>query len=315
LELLGSAVNKGKVKKLMPHSSNDGKAMAPPLIRTLLRGLIAAGIFGTCALGILSLQQGRLRQIQTRAQSPALAQAQQALSLNALNRLPKGGLGFNNLIADWTFLRFLDYYGDEEARDQTGFGTSPIFFDVITSRDPRFVDTYLFLSGTLSYQLGQPELAMKYMQRGLDALSPQIHARAYQVPSFMGMDQLLLLGDTAGASQSYAKATEWAKASIDPQERKVAQVFNRVSTYLQRDPDSSSVRFWAWNLIFAQSGTIGDRKTQDRARAELLTLGAQEAQDPKTGQITFTPPIPKPRPTPTATPTPTPTPTPSLNGQ
>jgi tetratricopeptide (TPR) repeat protein len=287
----------------MSHSSNDGKAMAPPLIRSLVRGLVATGILGACALGILGLQQVRLRQIQTRSQSPALAEAQQALSLKALNRLPKGGLGFNNVIADWAFLRFLDYYGDEEARDKTGFGTSPVFFDLITTRDPRFVDTYLFLSGTLSYQLGQPELAMKYMQRGLDALSPEAHARAYQVPSLMGMDQLLLLGDTTGASQSYAKATEWAKGSIDPEERKVAQVFDRVSTYLQRDPDSSSVRFWAWSLIFAQSGTIGDRKTQARARTELRALGAQEAQDPKTGQTTFTPPVPKPTPSPTATPT------------
>jgi hypothetical protein len=274
----------------------------------MFRGLIAASVLGACGLGILSLQQSRLKQIQAQAQSPALAEAQQVLSLQALNRLPKGGLGFNNAIADWAFLRFLDYYGDEEAREKTGFGASPAFFDVITARDPRFVDTYLFLSGTLSYQLGQPELAMKYMQRGLDALSPQNHARAYQVPSLMGMDQLLLLGDTAGASQSYAKATEWAKESIDPQERKVAQVFSRVSTYLQRDPDSSRVRFWAWSLIFAQSGTIGDRKTQDRARQELLALGAQEAQDPQTGQTTFTPAVPKPTPSPTATPTPSPSP-------
>ncbi len=287
--------------------------MASPLIRTLIQGLISAGILGACAMGILGLGAGRLTQIQTRSQSPALAEAQQALSLNALNRLPKGGLGFNNAIADWAFLRFLDYYGDEEARDKTGFGTSPAFFDVITSRDPRFVDTYLFLSGTLSYQLGQPELAMKYMQRGLDALSPLTHPRAYQVPSLMGMDKLLLLGDTAGASQSYAKATEWAKASIDPQEHKVAQTFNRVSTYLQSDPDSSSVRFWAWGTIFAQSETIGDRKTQDRARKELLTLGAQEAQDPKTGQITFTPPVPTPGPSPTATPAPSPTATPTAS--
>jgi hypothetical protein len=282
-----------------------------------------------CAIGILGLGAGRLTQIQTRSQSPALAEAQQALSLNALNHLPKGGLGFNNAIADWAFLRFLDYYGDEEARDKTGFGTSPAFFDVITSRDPRFVDTYLFLSGTLSYQLGQPELAMKYMQRGLDALSPLTHPRAYQVPSLMGMDKLLLLGDTAGASQSYAKAAEWAKGSIDPQEHKVAQTFNRVSTNLQRDPDSSRVRLWAWSLIFAQSGSIGDLQTQNRARAELLTLGAQESQDPKTGQITFTPPVPKPIPSPTATPSsstmptasptamPTASPVPSLspNGQ
>ncbi|NJM48571.1 MAG: hypothetical protein HC860_22350 [Alkalinema sp. RU_4_3] len=239
--------------------------MASPLLRKLLRGLLSAGILGSCALGILGLGSVRLRQLQTQALSPALAEAQQALSLNALNRLPKGGLGFNNMIADWAFLRFLDYYGDEEARDKTGFGTSPIFFDVITSRDPRFVDTYLFLSGTLSYQLGQPELAMKYMQRGLDALSPQTHARAYQVPSLMGMDQLLLLGDTTGASQSYAKAANWAAGSIDPQEREVAQIFNRVSTYLNGDPDSSRVRFWAWSQIFAQSRAIDDRKTQARA--------------------------------------------------
>jgi hypothetical protein len=285
--------------------------MASSLIRTLGRGLTTICILGACTLGIVTLQRRQLQQIQSLAQTPEVAEAQQALSLKALNRLPKHGFGFNNVIADWAFLRFLDYYGDDAARDKVGYGSSPLFFDVITSRDPRFVDTYVFLSGTLSYQLGQPELAVKYMQRGLDALSPRAHSQAYKVPSLMGLDKLLMLGDDAGASAAYGKAAEWAKESSDRVDQTiVAQVFERYSISLKGEKDRSKVRFWAWTTVFAQASEIGDRKTQDRARSELLALGAQPVQDPKSGQTIFTPPIPKPTPSPTSSPTSNPTPNP-----
>lgn len=51
------------------------------------------------------------------------------------------------------------------------------------------------------------------MERGTKALSPQIHPRAYLVWRFMGLDQLLLLGDIPGAIRSYEMAANWAAES------------------------------------------------------------------------------------------------------
>ena len=41
-----------------------------------------------------------------------------------LKNLPS--FGFDNLIADWTFLKFLQYFGDDEARDVTGYDLAKI---------------------------------------------------------------------------------------------------------------------------------------------------------------------------------------------
>ncbi len=281
--------------------------MANVFVRSLGRWMLALSLFGLSGWGVVRLQFQHLQQMDAKKHNAELADAQQTLSLKTLNRMPKKGFGFNNLVADWSFLRFLNYYGDEELRAKTGYGVGPAFFDVITSRDPRFVDSYVFLSGTLSHNLGQPELGLKYMQRGLDVLSPQQHSRAYQVPSLMGMDQLLLLGDTDAASRSYAKAAQWAKESPDPTEHSVGRTFDRVSNYLSNDPNSTRVRHWAWSSIFDQAVAMGDRQTESRARSELLALGSQEVKDAATGRVSFTlPPQPSPQPSPKASPQPSP---------
>lgn len=268
------------------------------------------GLAAAALISVILLQRAQLNTAGLIAENPQQAEQQESLRLKALGRMPAGGLTFNNLIADSTFLSFLQYYGDDEARQQTGYGLSPQYFDGVTQRDPRFVESYLFLSGVLSYQLGQPDLAMQYRQRGTDVLSPQQHPGAAAVWEFQALDKLLLTNDVPGAIQGYENAAAWASMSSDPEVKKAEPVFRRFAAFLKTDPDSRLIRFTAWVTIYQQAVAIKDQGTQARVRQAILALGGTEFKNPK-GEMDFAPPPPPkpspPMPGPAANPTASPT--------
>jgi tetratricopeptide (TPR) repeat protein len=287
-------------------------------LRFGLSSLLAIGAVS----GITLMQRQRLQQAQLTVLPPKEQDVQEALYIKSLKYLPPHGFGFNNLIADWGFLRMLQYVGDDAAREVAGYGAAPAFFDVISQRDPRFVDAYLFASGTLSYELGMPEESIKVLDRGLAALDPSQTKGAHTLWTLKAMDQLLLLGDAAGAAESYRMGAEWAAQSPDVEWRKDAPILRRTSEFLKTDPNSASVRFWAWSSVFAQAKATGNVKSEERARSELLTLGAVEGKD-EAGLTVFMPPAPRPKvtpsprvsPSPGVSPTavPSPSATPSVN--
>jgi hypothetical protein len=235
-----------------------------------VRFVVGGAISAISLAGVILMQQARLSYPSLWVSDAKQAEQQEALRLEVLNKSPT--FGFDNLLADWVFLNFLQYYGDTPVREQTGYTLSPQYFDLITQLDPRFVDIYLFLSGTLSYQLGNPELAIQYMNRGTEALSPQMHPTAYQVWRFKGLDQLLLLGDIPGSIHSHEMAAKWAQKSPDAY---LAPVFQEVVDFLRKDPNSVPVRLKSWASIYAQATQVKDKQTQERAKQEVEKLGYQ----------------------------------------
>jgi hypothetical protein len=227
--------------------------------------------------------------------NPKQAEEQEAIRLRLLARSPT--VGFNNLVADWTFLNFLQYYGDTPVRTETGYSLSPAYFDIITRLDPRFAEIYLFLSGSISYQLGIPKLAVQLMDRGTTALSPQINPKAFLVWRLKGIDQLLLLGDVPGSIHSHDMAAQWVKGT--PYEN-FGGLFQQTANFLRKDPNSIPVRFQSWMAVYYQAEAVRDTTTQARAKRELLALGGQIYRNK--GQVQFVLPTQKPQ-----TPTPKPT--------
>lgn len=244
-------------------------------------GLVAIGAVALAA--IIFLQRARLQQPSLWVENPAQATEQEQLRLQLLQQAPS--FGFDNLLGDWVFLNFLQYYGDDEARSKTGFGLSPKYFDIITRRDPRFTMAYLFLSSSVSYQLGQPAVAIAMMQRGTDALSPEIDDQAFQVWRFKGLDQLLLLGDTAGAIQSFDKAADWTRGTSYAE---VEPILRSIASFLRTDPNSKPVRVMAWSSVYEQANATGDQQTAARAKREILALGGRFVE--RDGKLLIIPP-------------------------
>jgi len=247
-------------------------------------------IVGVALAGIIGLQIARLNQPSLWTENPAPATEQEKLRLQMLKQTPS--FGFDNVLSNWVFLNFLQYYGDEAARQKTGYGLSPNYFDIVTQRDPRFTMAYLFLSGSVSHQLGKPELAIAMMKRGTDALSPQIDESAFQVWRLKALDQLLLVGDIPGAINSFERAADLTRGTSYAE---VEPILRGTANFLRTDPNSKPVRVISWGSIYQQAITLGDKQTAARARQEIYALGGKIVV--KDGnEIVVPPSFPKPNP-------------------
>lgn len=235
-------------------------------ISTLVTGMVAVATLA----GVVWIQRSQLNRPSQWLENPQQAEQQEALRLNLMKQLPS--FGFDNVLADWTFLNFLQYFGDDPAREKTGFSLSPEYFDIITRLDPRFVETYMFLSGSISYQLGQPELAIRLMERGTEALSPQTHPSAFQVWRFMSLDQLLLLGDIPGTIHSLQMAAKWVEGTPYAE---YGPMFEQTAAFLKKDPNSKPIRIASWAAIYQQAVAIDDKRTQKRAKQQIEALGGK----------------------------------------
>ena len=259
--------------------------------------LLVSGAIGAAALAAvvtiqLSSPFGSTATVNQKGEKPLPAMSagrfkqesqQESLRLKMLKTMPS--FGFDNLIADWTFLKFLQYFGDDEARRVTGYNLSEDYFDIVTRLDPRWADIYLFLSTAVSFYQGKPEIGVKLIERGTNALSPQIHPQAWIVWRTKGLDELLLLGDIPESIRSHEMAAEWSEKT--PDGAKLAPMFRATAEFLRRDPDSVPVRFNAWIAVYNQTT---DKLVRLRARQALVKLGAQVKKNQDGMEIFILPP-------------------------
>ncbi|MGF1570840.1 MAG: hypothetical protein ACFCVD_22655 [Nodosilinea sp.] len=228
---------------------------------------------------IVGLQMRSFQALQTLAATapPQAAlqtqEQQEKLRLQLLRETPS--FGYNNLVADWAFLSFLQYFGDTDRRSQVGYGVSPEFFEVIVDKDPYFVTPYLFLSTSTSLFAGEPERTVEIMTRGTAAMTPEVPAGGYQVWRLRGIDQLLFLGDGAGAQQSFETAASWADQSSDPAAPSVAEASRQTAAFLAQNPVSKAAQISAWIQV---SNLAVDERTQRLAVERIQALGGEILQ-------------------------------------
>lgn len=245
--------------------------------RNLAINLGAIAILGAITL---SLQFPKLNQRLTgqNIEETRKAVRDEEARLKLIRQLPSRGFGFNNLIANFAFLQFLQYFGDDVARNnfQTGYGLSPLYFANIIDRDPRFATSYIYMSASVSMFAGVPSKAIAIYSQGLKSLNPDQQPSAYTVWRYKATDQLLFLGDAKGARESYLKAAEWAdKASSSGkklvEDPKISAESSRQSAqWLDENRDLTKAQIGAWSLVL-QNAT--DKKTVEIIAQELDKLG------------------------------------------
>jgi hypothetical protein len=234
----------------------------------------------TFAAIALSLQFPRLNQ---RIGGQNLEETRKAVReetarLQLLKQLPASGFGYNNMIANFTFLQFLQYFGDDVARNdfQTGYSLSPRYFDNIITRDPRFVSTYIYLSSSVSMFAAVPEQAIAIYSKGVKSLNPDIQPESYLVWRYKATDQLLFAGDAKGARDSYLMAAEWAERAartgkeLTDNPKQVAESSRQSAQWLSEDRDLSKAQIAAWSMVLKNAV---DKKTVAIVAKQLDRLG------------------------------------------
>lgn len=206
--------------------------------------------------GIIGLQQVRQDRIFAEQGEELIRQANSqaqktASQVQLLANIPS--LGFRNLVADWTFLQFLQYFGNKEHRQITGYGLSGDFFEIIIDRDPYAYDPYIFLSSSLTLFAAQPERAVELQEKGLQSLTPKLPPESYFIWRSKGIDEILFLDDTEAARRSHEIAAQWAAQSPDPRAEEDQQSLKRTAEFLATDPDNPQVQVNAWLQVLASA--------------------------------------------------------------
>ncbi|NES21153.1 MAG: hypothetical protein F6K41_20040 [Symploca sp. SIO3E6] len=249
----------------------------PNLSQSVWASLVA--ILGIFSVGWLQMPQ--LAQLKNTANnsSPEVLQQEtksEELRLNLLEKTP--AFGFDNLLADWVFLDFLEYFGDDVARQVTGYQLSPEYFEVILDQDPRFLQAYLFLSNSGSLYAGLPEKSVAIMEKGLKSLSPQVPAKSYYIWRYKGVDELLFLGNAQAAKQSFQQAAEWASTYSDAESEQVASLSSQTAEFLAKNPDSKQAQVSAWTMVL---NNASDGRTRGIAINRIEALGGKVLVTPE----------------------------------
>jgi hypothetical protein len=244
---------------------------------SLLKSFGLSALIASCGVGLVWLQQTRLAELQNTEsltpESVALQEKAEQTSIELWKKLP--AYGYDNLLADWAFLRFLQYFGDDTARELSNYSLSPNYFDVIVDRDPLFMEAYYYLSGSTSIYAGRPDRTVALMGKGLTSMSPTNPPYSYYLWRLKALDEQLFLGDIKASIQSYLKAAEWASYYTDEMSLGVVANSRATAAFLVRNPASKLAQFNAWSLVLT---TARDNETRQRAIAEIEKIG---------GKVTF----------------------------
>jgi hypothetical protein len=256
---------------------NQDKVMQTTSRRDWNQLIILFLILTACVMAIAGLQVPQLQWLKTRSDRVSVTEIRrdieaETLRLTLLEKLPS--LGFDNLIADWTFLNFLQYFGDETARRKTDYRLSPTYFDVILGHDPAFVQAYTFLSTSAALYAGQPEKSTAIMKKSLEALNPVAPPGSYYAWRQLGIDQLLFLGDAGAARQSFATAAQWATIQGNSE---VAYLSQQTANFLAKNPNSKVAQASAWVMVLMSAP---DDRTRKTAIEKVEALGGKILPNP-----------------------------------
>ncbi|MEL6437742.1 MAG: hypothetical protein AAFQ80_00605 [Cyanobacteria bacterium J06621_8] len=234
-------------------------------------------------LTIINLQKRSLNQISSNTSDiedyTKKYQIEKA-NLELLEKIP--AFGFDNLVANWTMFKFLQYFGDSEARKITDYSLSSKYFSILVDRDPNFTRAYFRIAPAVTLKAGHPEETIRILEKGLSQISPARY-RANYLWVYKAVDELLFLGDTEGAIKSFETAAEWSSIIKDTPREKSAR---RTAKFLQQDPDSKTVQVGAWFSVWVGAP---DTETRNLAQRKIERLGGR-LEITEDGRVTAYPP-------------------------
>jgi hypothetical protein len=247
-----------------------------------------AGVMLALATYVLAVQVSRLSKLRSiNALNPIELQREtdiKATKLAIAKKAPQ--FGFRNMVSNVTYMDFMQYFGDQDARNINGYGLGFDYFENILHKDPKFFMAYYFLSGTGSGYLGDPKRTINLMDEGFKSITPQAPATSYYLWKLKSTDELLFLGDVSASKKSLETTINWANQVGDEEAQRVANTSQELVAYLAKNPYSKQARFAAWASVFENAVDLPVKKA---AAAKIRELGGKVELDAQ-GKLKITPP-------------------------
>lgn len=227
--------------------------------------------------GIFSLQQKYSNQYIKNLDGKVdytLEQEKLSKSLHLQKKLPT--LGFDNVMASWFYLQFIQYLGDTKAREKTGFSSITDYFELVSKYDPRFLWGNLILSTANSLYAGRPDKSVEFLNKVIPYNSPEINPDSFSLWNYKGTDEILFLGDIPAAINSYTMSVKWAEARGDELGKTTAKRNRETVEFLQNKSDSKKAQVAAWGTILFSAL---DNNTRKMAIDRIESLGGKVTQE------------------------------------
>lgn len=239
-----------------------------------------------CIFGVGLIQFTRLQKLDSSKKNASLKIEREIKSEKMRLRLLKNmpSFGYKNLIANWVYLDFLQYFGDDEIREKTGYSLSPEYFEVILGNDPRFLTAYIGLSTSTSMYAAMPKRSVALMNKSLKSLSPWVPEKSYYVWRYKAIDELLFLGNSSAARQSFETAANWANNYSDEESKQVVNISQKTADFLSSNPDSKQAQIASWAMVL---NNHVDEKTRKIAIGQIEALGGNVISTPQGNKIKF----------------------------
>ncbi|MEM8829871.1 MAG: hypothetical protein AAGE96_10990 [Cyanobacteria bacterium P01_G01_bin.19] len=193
-------------------------------------------------------------------------------------------LGFDNLVADWSYLNFVQYFGDADARETIGYRLVPEYFAAIADIDPHFTQAHLRLSIANSMYAGNAAETVALMNEILAYTDPESADSALLWTS-KGLDELLFLGNKQAAINSYKIAAKWANISQSdrPDGLTIKDLEEALESTDDIDLKEAQIRAWSSVLVHIRDNNQRDEIISriSHLKAEISVLEQAEKQSDK----------------------------------
>jgi hypothetical protein len=189
-------------------------------------------------------------------------------------------LGYDQLIADFYWLGFIQYIGDFKARTQDNCKYAYNYLDLISTLDPKFAQPYWFAAFIVGAEMKEPSKADELINRGIQA-----NKDMWEMPYIAGINQYLYNDNDINAAHYYRLAATYPGAPkfLSKQailfDSKIPSFIKRINTYYNimgttKDPlvkeQVARKLIPMWLKVYKESPT---ERIRGVAKKELKSLG------------------------------------------
>lgn len=182
-------------------------------------------------------------------------------------------LGYDQILADIYWLSFIQYFGDNEARNSDHYAKCYDYLNLVSALDPHFVQAYWFALFAVGTEQKRPDLASKIISRGLAANQDN-----WYLPYIAGVNEFINSRNDKEAAKYYKMAAKFPGSPpwlarqaqiLDTNLPRLVKEIRTWNTVYQSNPDGL-VRAAARDKLIGLWRYVYRHTPDDRFRREVV---------------------------------------------